>query len=74
MQEMLVVGKIPQDGQLPLEVVFRGEDTEEALHLLVSPGLEYVQRWAFTSNTTLGMVGRPGDGTTIDMDEPFILR
>ena len=74
MQEMLVVGRIPQDGELPMEIVFRGEDTEEALHLLVSPGLEYVQRWAATINTTSGLVGQPGDGTTIDMDEPFILR
>ena len=42
--------------------------------MLVSPVLEYVKRWAFTQNVTTGLVGQPGDGTTIDIDEPFILR
>ena len=47
---------------------------QEAFHVLFSPVLEYVKRWAFTQNATTGLVGQPGDGTTIDIDEPFILR
>ena len=47
---------------------------QEAFHVLVSPVQEYVQRWAVIQNTTTGLVGQPGDGTTIDLEEPFILR
>ena len=42
--------------------------------MLVEPDLEFVQRWAVTENTTTGLAGEAGDGTTVDLDEPFILR
>ena len=47
---------------------------QEAFHVLVQPDQEFVQRWAVTENTTTGLAGEPGDGTTVDLDEPFILR
>ena len=47
---------------------------QEAFHVLVQPDLEFVQRWAVTENTTTGLAGEPGEGTTVDLDEPFILR
>ena len=71
---MLVVGKIPLDGEEPPDLVFRGPGTEEAFHLRIHPDQEYIERWGVASNVTLGQAGGEGDGTTIDRDEPFIVR
>ena len=32
------------------------------------------QRWAVLEDSPVELVGDPGDGTTIDLDEPFLLR
>ena len=39
-----------------------------------SPEQEFIQRWAVPENITTGLIGEPGEGTTIDLDEPFLLR
>ena len=44
---------------------------DEAFHF---PVQEFIQRWAVPENITSGLVGEPGEGTTIDVDEPFLLR
>ena len=72
--KMLLVGNIPAESKEPLEIVFLGKGTDEAFHVLVDPDLEFVQRWAVFRNETNGLVGTLGDGTTIDKDEPFVLR
>ena len=85
---MLVVGSIPSGGKNPLEIIFQGEGPKEAFHVLVDPGdkknhieyllfppeQEFIQRWAVPENITSGLIGEPGEGTTIDLDEPFLLR
>ena len=86
---MLVVGSIPSGSKDPLEIIFQGEGPKEAFHVLVDPGdkktiinvdlnscpvQEFIQRWAVPENITSGLVGEPGEGTTIDVDEPFLLR
>ena len=35
---------------------------------------EVVQRWAVFQNITQEVFGYPGDGSSIDFDEPFVLR
>ena len=35
---MLVVGSIPSGSKDPLEIIFQGQDTKEAFHVLVDPG------------------------------------
>ena len=35
---------------------------------------EMVQRWAVFENVTQEIFGAPGDGSSIDFDEPFVLR
>ena len=72
--KMLVVGKIPLDGDEPPDLVFRGPGSEEAFHVRIHADLEYIERWGVASNVTLGQAGGEGDGTTIDRDEPFIVR
>ena len=35
---------------------------------------EYIRRWGVLDNVTEDLQGQPGDGTTIDREEPFIIR
>ena len=35
---------------------------------------EVVQRWAVVNNETQEILGEPGEGTSIDLDEPFVIR
>ena len=35
---------------------------------------EFIERWGVSGNITMGLQGERGDGTTIDKDEPFIIR
>ena len=72
-KRMMVVGKIPANSRDMPEIVFRGADTDEAYHLRIDAQGEFVERWAVVQNTTSARAGSPGDGTSIDMDEPFTL-
>ena len=38
------------------------------------PVQEFIQRWGVLEDSPVELVGDPGDGTTIDLDEPFLLR
>ena len=73
-QQMLLVGRIPSTSKAPLEIIFSVNNTEEAFHVLVEPAQEYVQLWSVQGGLKTNVVGQQGDGTTIDLDEPFILR
>lgn len=75
-EKLLIVGNIPSSATEVAEVVFRGPpDTgQEAFHLAIDVDREFIQRWGVTGNLTTAMTGSPGDGTTVDRDEPFVLR
>ena len=73
-ERMLLVGNIPEESEEPLEIIFIGVGSDEAFHILVDPDKGFIQRWGVFANETVGLVGTPGDGTTIDRDEPFVLR
>ena len=51
-----------------------GNGTDEAFHVKVDVNKNYVERWAFQNNMTQEVQGTPGEGTSIDILEPFILR
>ena len=46
---------------------------DESFHILIDLNLDMIQRWGTLSGVREG-VGEPGEGTTIDTDEPFMLR
>ena len=74
-QIMLIVGRIPSESKKPLEIIFLGsESPKEAFHVLVDPVQEFIQRWAVPEEAPTDVAGEPGEGTTIDLDEPFLLR
>lgn len=83
----MVVGRIASSGEAVPEVVFRGDGLDEAFHFKIMTELEFIERlepeclfagifprWAVVQNQTAGQAGAPLDGTTIDLDEPFIIR
>ena len=63
-----------QKKKKPFEVVFSTESIDEAYHVSVDVKNEVVQRWAVFQNITQEVFGYPGDGSSIDFDEPFVLR
>ena len=69
-----MVGTIPLEGEEPPEIIFAGEGLDEAFHVLIDTDRKFVSRWGVAENITQGEQGAPGDGTTIDRDEPFVLR
>ena len=63
-----------QKKKKPFEVVFATDGLDEAYHVSVDIKNEMVQRWAVFENVTQEIFGAPGDGSSIDFDEPFVLR
>ena len=73
-EQMMLVGKIPEDSEHRPEIIFRGNGTDEAFHIRLDMEAEFIERWANSQNMTTSRSGYPGDGTSIDIDEPFIIR
>ena len=46
---------------------------DESFHILIDLKLDMIQRWGTYEGLREG-AGKPGEGTTIDIDEPFMLR
>ena len=57
-----------------MEIIFATEGIDEAFHVMVDIKNEVVQRWAVFNNETQEILGEPGEGTSIDFDEPFVIR
>ena len=72
---MLVVGTIPKKARKPLEIIFHAENGyDEALHIILHIEEKYIERYGVYDNVTTEKLGKPGDGTSIDHDEPFVMR
>ena len=61
-----------QKSRKPLEVIF-ANGFDEAFHMLVDVPNDVVQRWGVVDNETLELQGEAGEGTTIDVEEPFVI-
>ena len=70
---LMIVGSIPARSRKPLEVYFYN-GTDEAFHILVDIENNVIQRWGMFENETMDLQGDPNEGTTIDHDEPFVLK
>ena len=55
-------------------MIFATEGLDEALHVEVDVKNEAVYRWSILGNVTKEVFGSHGDGTSIDLDEPFVIR
>ena len=57
-----------------LEVVYRAGGLDESFHIAVDIQSDVITRWAVAENITQEVQGRQGEGTSIDFDEPFVMR
>ena len=71
----MAVGKILSDKQKSsADFVFKTNDDDEAFHVQVALGNNTVYRYALKNGTYSEIFGKNNDDTTIDLEEPFILR
>merc|ERR1712083_103546 len=54
-------------------IVLKTATNDEAFHITIALGLNTVYRYAFKNETVYNLVGEIGDGTTVDLDEPFVI-
>ena len=55
-------------------MIFATEGLDEAFHVEVDVKSEAVYRWSVLGNVTQEVFGSQGDGTSIDLEEPFVIR
>ena len=70
---MMIVGVIEKKRK-PFDIKFAAEGIDEAFHVKVDVKNEVVQRWSVLNNLTQEVFGEEGEGTSIDYDEPFVIR
>ena len=63
-----------QKKKKPFQVIFATDGFDEAFHASFDINNKFVQRWGVFENVTEEVFGSPGDGTSIDHDEPFVIR
>jgi hypothetical protein len=71
--KLLVVGNIPAGGSALPELAVKAGLVDEALHVTVGLEEEVVRRWSVVNGTSVGLQGEAGDGTTVDVEEPFVI-
>ena len=63
-----------QKSKKPFEVIYKTGGLDESFHILIDIENDVITRWGVFENVTQELLGSPGDGTSIDFDEPFVLR
>ena len=72
---VMVVGKIhSEEVDSSADFVFKTSDDDEAFHVAIAIGYNTVYRYAVKNGTVSKAFGAAGDGTTVDLDEPFVLK
>ena len=54
--------------------MFAADGIDEALHVQFDVKKEVVYRWSVLDNVTQEIFGIEGEGTSIDLEEPFVIR
>ena len=55
-------------------MIYQGEGLDESFHILIDIERDMISRWGVFENITQEMQGNPGEGTSIDHEEPFVMR
>ena len=71
---LMIVGEIKSGSKKPFEVVFGTASTDEAFHMKIDLANDFIERWNIYENGIVEKMGVPFEGTTIDVNEPFMLR
>ena len=71
----MAVGKIlSEKTKSSADFIFKTIDNDEAFHVQIALGDKTVYRYAIRNGSYSEVFGKPNDDTTIDLDEPFIVR
>ena len=71
----IIVGEIPAKSRSNLEIIFATDNSNyEAFHFKIDVENDVIQRWGVVDNVTENLMGSRLEGTTIDFDEPFMIR
>ena len=70
----MVVGEVPARSTADLEIIFTTSTTNEAFHVQVDLKHDVILRWGMFGNATQFPHGELFEGTTIDYNEPFMIR
>lgn len=68
-----IVGIIPTKARKAFHIIFEVDGLDEAFHVVVDKADNFLERWGIKDNITVERQGEPGDGTSIDYDEPFVM-
>ena len=55
-------------------MIFATEGLDEAFHVEIDVKKEAVYRWSILGNVTQDVFGTEGEGTSVDLEEPFVIR
>ena len=55
-------------------MVYKTGGLDESFHILIDIANDVITRWGVYENVTQELLGQPGEGTSIDFDEPFVIR
>lgn len=55
-------------------MIYQAEGLDESFHILIDIKRDMISRWGVFENVTQETQGFAGEGTSIDHDEPFVIR
>lgn len=74
-QVMMAIGRVTSTGKRnPTDISFLTEEGDEGFHARISLGDSAVYGWRSANGSVDNFYGSPGDGTSIDLNEPFVLK
>ena len=71
---LMVAGEIPAKSRKPFELYILTSNNDESFHMKIDLENDVITRWGKFNNFTEEVFGKAFEGTTVDKEEPFILR
>ena len=69
----MLIGYIPRTVRHVPALLVASNMSNEGIHINLNLKNQVIQRYSVTNGTKSTIDGLPGDGTSIDYDEPFVL-
>ena len=69
----MLIGNIPKTGKTVPSLFIASNMSNEGIHINLNLGKKVIERYSVTNGTKSNIDGKPGEGTSIDYDEPFVL-
>ena len=69
----MIIGYIPKTVRSVPALLVASNMSNEGIHINLNLKNQVIERYSVTNGTKSSIDGMPGDGTSIDYDEPFVL-